>query len=446
MSNFSYQANQSWFKQLFELSPDPTWIIDGNRFVECNDAAVRTLGYASRQEFLNVHPSRLSPARQADGEDSYSKAERMMAIAREQGLHRFEWLHRKADDSQFLAEVTLSRVEIEGKQLLYCVWRDITERRRTEEALQESELRFRRALEEAPFPIMIHAQDGSVLSINRSWTEITGYALEDIPTLAHWLEKAHGANRETMATQIDAFFSSAVRETKGEFVVRCRDGGTRVWEVSAASIGKLPDGRCIAIRSATDMTERKMMEDQVRQMAFHDNLTKLPNRRLLNDRLGQLMAASQRSGCYAAMLFLDLDNFKLLNDAHGHEVGDLLLIEVANRLKACVREMDTVVRFGGDEFIVILSELDSDKKESAAQAGIVAEKIRLLLSRRYPLTVKQAGKQDSVIEHECTASIGVVLFASHETNRDALLDWADKAMYQAKKSGRNTVRFYHSIT
>ena len=226
-------ADNSWFKHLFELSPDPTWIIENNHFVECNDAAVRTLGYADREALMNVHPSRLSPARQPDGQTSFAKAERMMKMAKAKGLHRFEWTHTKANGSEFVAEVTLSSIELDGRQVIYCVWRDIT--------------------------------------------------------------------------------------------------------------------------------ERKLMEEQIRVLAFHDQLTGLPNRRLLNDRLGQALAAGKRSGYFGALMLLDLDNFKPLNDAHGHAAGDMLLVEVAHRLKACVRDMDTVARFGGDEFVIMLAELSTDR-------------------------------------------------------------------------------------
>ena len=132
-----------------------------------------------------------------------------------------------------------------------------------------------------------------------------------------------------------------------------------------------------------DITEQKEAEEYIRNFAFYDTLTQLPNRRLLNDRLGQAKAASKRSGCYGALMFLDLDNFKPLNDTHGHDVGDLLLIEVAHRITSCVREMDTVARFGGDEFVVMLSELNVDKELSVAQAGNVAEKIRTTLAEPY---------------------------------------------------------------
>src|SRR3989338_1778902 len=185
-------------------------------------------------------------------------------------------------------------------------------------------------------------------------------------------------------------------------------------------------------------------ENQIRSFAFYDTLTQLANRRLLNDRLGQAMAASKRSERYGAVIFLDLDNFKPLNDMHGHDVGDLLLIEVAHRITSCVREMDTVARFGGDEFVVMLSELDADKELSVAQAGIVAEKIRVILAEPYLLTRKQEGNAETTVEHHCTSSLGVVLFINHEASQEEILKWADMAMYQAKENGRNLVHFFES--
>ena len=190
------------------------------------------------------------------------------------------------------------------------------------------------------------------------------------------------------------------------------------------------------------ISERKQAEEQIRQLAFYDALTQLPNRRLLNDRLEQAMAASNRSGRYGALMFLDLDNFKPLNDTHGHDVGDLLLIEVARRITGCVREMDTCARFGGDEFVVILSELVTDKTESTTQARIVAEKIHAALAEPYRLKIQPEGKAETTVEHHCTSSIGIVLFVDHEASAEDILKWADMAMYQAKEAGRNLIRFY----
>lgn len=203
---------------------------------------------------------------------------------------------------------------------------------------------------------------------------------------------------------------------------------------------RLPSGEVVAIYE--DVTAQKQAEEEIYNLAYFDPLTQLPNRRLLNDRLSQAMAASKRSDCYGAMMFLDLDNFKPLNDKHGHSVGDLLLVEVAKRLKDCVREMDTVARFGGDEFVVMLNELDVDKVGSLTQARIVAEKILTALSEPYLLTIKNAGRADTIIEHRCTASIGVTLFIHHDENRVDVIKLADTAMYQAKDAGRNSIRFY----
>lgn len=188
--------------------------------------------------------------------------------------------------------------------------------------------------------------------------------------------------------------------------------------------------------------ERYRAEEQIRNLAFYDILTKLPNRRMLDDRLSLAMAGSKRSGRYGALMFLDLDNFKPLNDSHGHAVGDLLLIEVGQRIVRCVRETDTVARFGGDEFVVMLAELDENREESVTQAGQVAEKIRAVLAEPYQLTLRQNGSPDRYVEHRCTASIGVVLFFNHEATRDEILKWADAAMYRAKDEGRNTICFH----
>ena len=199
-----------------------------------------------------------------------------------------------------------------------------------------------------------------------------------------------------------------------------------------------------AVVRARVQTHLKLRQalNQVWELAFHDALTGLPNRRLLNDRLGQAMAVSQRNPYFGALMFLDLDNFKPLNDVHGHEVGDVLLVEVAQRLLRCVREVDTVARFGGDEFVVLLSALASDESESATRAATVAEKIRNALAEPYRLVVEQEDAPPVHVEHRCTASIGVTLFQGHEATIADLIKWADAAMYDAKNAGRNTISLY----
>jgi diguanylate cyclase (GGDEF)-like protein len=182
-----------------------------------------------------------------------------------------------------------------------------------------------------------------------------------------------------------------------------------------------------------DITERKKSEGKINALAFFDQLTGLPNRTLLLDRLKQAMTASDRSGSQGALLFIDLDNFKELNDTLGHEVGDLLLKQVAQRLTQCVREGDTVARLGGDEFVVILTNLGKGEREAATGTETAAEKILATLNQIYRF---------GELAHHSTASIGVTLFNGHPISIDNLMKQADLTMYKAKEAGRNTVRFF----
>jgi diguanylate cyclase (GGDEF)-like protein len=221
---------------------------------------------------------------------------------------------------------------------------------------------------------------------------------------------------------------------------RTHDGAVGVLELSGRII-ELQGELCLLAMLA-DVTERERSHALVHEQAFHDTLTRLPNRRLLGNRLQQAMVAAKRTGCYGALMYIDLDNFKPLNDQHGHDMGDLLLIEAAARLKGCVREMDTVARVGGDEFVVMLSELKADLEASTLQTATLAEKVRTALSLPYRLTVQRDGQDSANIEHLCTASIGVVLFVNDAVAQEDLLNRADVAMYLAKRAGHNMIRFY----
>ncbi|HNW02462.1 MAG TPA: EAL domain-containing protein [Burkholderiaceae bacterium] len=217
-------------------------------------------------------------------------------------------------------------------------------------------------------------------------------------------------------------------------IQRATPDGASVWvSVSGAPIFDAV-GRFTGYRGiGRDITERKQAEDQIERLAFYDALTELPNRRMLIERLGQAMTSSSRSHQHAALLFIDLDNFKMLNDTHGHYMGDLLLQQVAVRLRGSVREVDTVARLGGDEFVVMVEELSQDETQAAAQVKVVAEKILVALNQIYPLRGQ---------EHHSTPSLGITLFLGQQETSDELLKRADLAMYQAKAAGRNTLRFF----
>jgi diguanylate cyclase (GGDEF)-like protein/PAS domain S-box-containing protein len=311
-------------------------------------------------------------------------------------------------------------------------------------ALTESEEKFRLISTAAKDAIVIIGTEEQVIYWNPAAEKIFGYEaneaigknLHNLLIPVRYQDSAHNG--------FERFQRYGVGNVIGKtFEITARHKSDEEFPVELSISAFRLKNSWHALGIIRDITERKQMEDQVRQLAFYDTLTNLPNRRLLSDRLSQTMVSSKRNGNYAALMMLDLDNFKPLNDVHGHPVGDLLLVEVANRLKACVREMDTVARFGGDEFVVLLNELSADESQSTSQAGIVAEKIRNALSAPYQLVIKKTmGNTDITVEHKCSASIGVVVFINHETSQDNILKWADDAMYQAKDAGRNLIRFY----
>ncbi|MBS1227629.1 MAG: diguanylate cyclase/phosphodiesterase with sensor(s) [Proteobacteria bacterium] len=289
--------------------------------------------------------------------------------------------------------------------------------------------------ESSTVAILVADDQAKIVSINAEFSRVTGHRTEDL--VGHPLFELLDA--EGAAT----FAEKAGDAAPFELQLRCRDG-TLIWTEINSTPARDARGAITGYhRICRNVTERKRIEEQVHRLAFHDSLTQLPNRRLLNDRLTQTLAACRRNGSHGALLFLDLDNFKSLNDTHGHGMGDLLLIEVAHRLGACVREMDTVARFGGDEFVVMLSALHQGLAESIAQAGLIAEKIRLALAEPYRLTAApDAADGAASVEHQCSASIGVALFNGHEASHEDILRWADAAMYRAKEAGPNLIRFH----
>ncbi|MEO8118184.1 MAG: EAL domain-containing protein [Rhodoferax sp.] len=303
------------------------------------------------------------------------------------------------------------------------------------EALKDSEERWRFALEGAGDGVWdLDIQTGEAF-FSRRCSEILGYDEDGIHADAReWAKRVHPQDLPHVVNAFQRKLDRLSASTAVEFRMQCKDGSWKWVQSRGMVLGMGENGKPMRlIGTITDITQRKAAEDEIRYLAFYDPLTQLPNRRLLHDRLQQALASSIRSGRHSALLFIDLDNFKTLNDAQGHDKGDLLLQQVAHRLSACIREGDTVARLGGDEFVVILEDLSDAVADAAAQAETVGEKIIAALNRSYDL----AG-----LEQHSTPSIGVTLFGDQRESIDELLKRADLAMYQAKSAGRNTLRFF----
>ncbi len=547
----SLMESEQHFRTLFYSSPDPVWIIDNNYFVECNQSAVDMLGYPNKQALTQTHPSVLSPEYQPDGESSFTKAERMMAIAQQKSVNRFEWIHRRFDGSDFFAEVTLSVVELQGRSVIHCTWRDISERKEAEKTqdrligiiesspdfigfadatdthllyinragramtgIEENEdvtqlkindihpTQMNQMFKEVILPIItcmgnwqgecnflhrdgheiptsmvlmghksssgaleiistisrditerkktekelyiaaiaFEAQEGMmvvdansmILRVNKAFTKITGYSAEEVI----------GKNPKVLQSgRHDAAFYDAMWESinntgkwEGEVWDRRKNGEVFPEYLTITAVKDQNDKAINYVSTFNDITLSKTTADEIERLAFYDQLTKLPNRQLLYNRLKLALAASHRNALSGGLLSIDMDNFKNLNDTLGHEIGDLLLQQVAERLMSCVRENDTVARLGGDEFIVLMEDLENEDLEAAAQIEVVGKKILSSLGQLYQLNIHQ---------YRSTPSIGAVLFSGYAQSAEELLRQADIAMYQAKASGRNALQFFN---
>ncbi|WP_370654649.1 EAL domain-containing protein [Rhodoferax sp.] len=295
----------------------------------------------------------------------------------------------------------------------------------------DAQLRIAATAFESREGMLIADANNLILQINRAFTEITGYTASEVVGQSPRLLRS-----DRHSPDFYAAMWKAVKDTggwQGEVWGRRKNGEIYPKWLTITAV-RSDDGVVTHyVASETDMTARKAAETEITHLAFYDHLTSLPNRRLLLDRLQHALAASVRSGHRGAVLLIDLDNFKTLNDTLGHDKGDLLLQQVAQRLTTCVREGDTVARLGGDEFVVLLEALGENPDEAATQTETVGEKILATLNQPYQL----AG-----YENRSTPSIGVALFGGHQTSVDDLLKQADLAMYQSKTAGRNTLRFF----
>ncbi len=359
-----------------------------------------------------------------------------------------EFINKRKSGEIFYEEAYISPIKDDTGTISHyvAVKLDVTSRKHAERTLLESNKKMDSLLQSLAEGAYGVDTKGNCTFVNNSFLKILGYTSEDELVGRHIHELIHhshtdGSHYPADDCKIYAAYKSNIAIHSADEVFWHKDGYAIQVEYWSRPI--VVDGVVIgAIATFFDITERKKMEAQIRHLALHDALTTLPNRRLLIERINQAQLSSKRNHKYCALMFMDLDNFKPLNDQHGHDAGDKLLIEVANRLKQCVREMDTVARIGGDEFVVMLNKLDTDEALSRNHAERIAEKIRVELSRPYVIKVLNNEGVEHTIEHYCSASIGVVLFKGASPGKEEIIKIADDMMYQAKSAGRNNVMFY----
>lgn len=318
-----------------------------------------------------------------------------------------------------------------GSLLLMAAWAVVRYLRATQ--LVDAELRISATAFESQQGMTITNADGVMLRVNQAFTEITGYSAEEAVGQTPKLLRS-GRHEAAFYTAMWTQLTSA-GAWQGEIWNRRKNGEVYPEWLTLSAVKSAAGQLTHFVAVFSDISARKLAEDQIEQLAFFDPLTNLPNRRLLLDRLAQALTACGRHKRRGALLYLDLDNFKMLNETLGHAQGDLLLTQVAGRLSRAVREGDTVARFGGDKFAVMLEDLSQDVFEAASQAEVVGEKIRLSLGQNYLI--------DGHEQHS-TPSIGITLFGddAKDGRLDEPLKRAELAMYQAKGIGRNAIRFF----
>ncbi len=393
---------------------------DGN-IIEVSDSFCSMLGY-TLDEMIGMNVSQWD----AGVKDA---AEPLMIVRRqfEQPVRAlFESRHRRKDGTIFDVEVSSFPLELDGMPALFNSSRDVTERKQA-----EAELRIAATAFESQEGISVTDATGTILRVNRAFTNITGYSADEVIGKNPSILSSGRHNSDFYAAMWNSIKNQGVWD--GEIWNRRKSGEIYPEHLTITAVKGANGNISNYVATLTDITLSKAAAEEIQQLAFYDSLTGLPNRRLLHDRLNQALASSARSGRQGALLFLDLDHFKTLNDTLGHDVGDMLLKQVAERLITCVREGDTVARLGGDEFVVMLEELGSDALDAAGQAEAVGDKILAALNQPYQLITH---------EHHSTPSIGATLFNNHQSKIDELLKQADIAMYQAKKAGRNTLCFF----
>jgi diguanylate cyclase (GGDEF)-like protein/PAS domain S-box-containing protein len=425
------QGPDDQYRLLFDKNPHPMWIFDRQTlaFLAVNEAAAHHYGY-SQSEFLTMTLKDIQPWGDIPSLLNYrlkAKSKYRASSAHYAGV----WKHRRKDGTLIDVEITSSLVSFNGKDTMLVLVHDITRHRIAEEALRQSQQKYE---------TLINLIDGIVWEADARTFQFTfvgqqaerlfGYPIEQwLTEPTFWADHVHPDDRGWAV----AFCKEASQEKKDrtfEYRMVAADGHI-VWLRDLISV-VVENGQPVKLRGVmVNITDQKQAEERLHHLAHHDGLTDLPNRILFMDRLGQALSRVRWHMRLVAILFLDLDHFKRINDTLGHDVGDLLLKAVAERLSSCVRAGDTVARMGGDEFTIILADV-----AQAEDVPKVAQKIIDAIAKPFLL----AGHELFV-----TTSMGISLFPDDGQDVQTLLKNADAAMYRAKEQGRNHYQHYSPV-
>lgn len=415
--------NETRIREFFTKSADAIIMLREGKIQEFNPAALRLFGYDEQKDGLKgAVPYEISPKYQPDGRLSQEKMEEMHEIAFDRGSHRFEWQYCRHDKRPFWGEVTITVLDGSSDGFMYAIVRDITGRKLAERELQLSAQVFEGSHE----GIVILDADWRMIRVNVAFTEMTGLQEPDIAggikgILQSGLQETEFFERVMEAVKRHGHWQGEI------WGRRSTDETFPAW-VSVSAVHSSDQQIVNYIVILSDISERKASEERIRHLSEHDFLTGLPNRVLLLDRLHQAIASARRNRGKLAVLFLDLDRFKNINDSLGHHIGDKLLQTVAERLKKCVRGNDTVSRQGGDEFVVMLTDI-GDSEQVAHIAGNILHAIGLPFHiESHTLTI--------------TTCVGISMYPEDGKDVDTLIKNADTAMYHAKESGRNNYQFF----
>ena len=405
------------------------WLSSEGQVQSVNDFACQSLGY-SREELIGLHVWDFDP--------DFTQEDWISAWAelKENGVNALESRHQRKDGSIFPIETNGDFIVSNGVEQAFIFVQDITNRKKLNDDLRWRTAFFEALVSTSADGILVVDAEGKRILQNQRTNELLKIPKkilenpDDSQQVQFVMNQT--ADPEKFIDKVRYLYAHSEASSQDEVVLK---DGTVLDRYSAPVIDSSGHfyGRIWSFR---DITQHKQDEVDIYNLAFYDPLTQLPNRRLLLDRLNQALATSQRNGKQGALLFLDLDHFKILNDTLGHDMGDMLLQQVAARLTASIRQGDTVARLGGDEFVVLLDDLSEQSLEAAAQTQGVAEKILFTLNQPY---------QFETHTHHSTSSIGATLFRGHEQLAEELLKQADIAMYQSKAEGRNTLRFFNPI-